>query len=295
MDTQIITNAVDHTGKSCLEVMVEKGYNDYALEMAKHGHGTTELDNGTTILNYAILYNNMDLLDAILVSGLDVQTMPLPTKGLVVAGQDAMIANTPLLQAITAFNIEALTKLVQHGIGAKFLDNGNHVLSYIYNYGSGHIIDLINAVAPSVSFDGLEELGIDQDGDPITQSSAVAQTLVTALMAKDAAVVKALVDSGANINHNNSEILNLFLSAGIGFADSIKIAILNGAEVTESMQATIEVRNLDAIIKLALAAKAELTANLPEVAVDLLGNESVDSLEPNIPLAGEENCLEHVS
>ena len=293
LDTQIITNAVDNTGKSCLEVMVEKGYNDYALEMAKHGYGTIELDNETTILNYAILYNNIDLLDAILASDLDVQNMPLPTRGLVAPGQDAMIANTPLLQAINAFNIEALTKLVQHGIGTKFLDNGNHVLSYIYNFGAGHTIDLINAVAPSVSFDGVEELGIDQGGDPITQSSAVAQTLVTALMAKDAAVVKALVDSGANINYNNGEILNLFLGAGIAFADSIKIAILNGAEVIESMQDTIAVGNLNAIINLALAEKAELAVNFPVVAVDLLGNESVDDLELNISLAGEEKDSDH--
>jgi len=86
LDTQIITNAVDNTGKTCLEVMVEKGCNDYALEMAKHGYGTIELDNETTILNYAILYNNIDLLDAILASDLDVQNMPLPTRGLVATG-----------------------------------------------------------------------------------------------------------------------------------------------------------------------------------------------------------------
>jgi hypothetical protein len=104
---------------------------------------------------------------------------------------------------------------------------------------------------------------------------------------------KALVDSGANINYNNGEILNLFLGAGIAFADSIKIAILNGAEVIESMQDTIAVGNLDAIINLALAEKAKLAVNLPEVAVDLLGNESVDDLELNISLAGEENDSDH--
>lgn len=44
-----------------------------------------------------------------------------------------------------------------------------------------------------------------------------------------------LVEAGANINHNDGEILKLFINAGVGFADSIKNTILNHAELTEEM------------------------------------------------------------
>ena len=155
--------------------------------MAKHGYGVTILDGETTILNYAVLYNNMDLLRAILTSYLNVHGMAVPTNGLLVPGTKQMIANTPLLQTVDDCKIVTLTKLVKHGIGTNVLDNANHVISYILNFDSDYQLGLIQTIARYIAFNNtMDVLGADNDGDPITQSSAVAQTLITTLMQKHA-------------------------------------------------------------------------------------------------------------
>lgn len=133
--------------KTILEKCVELGYNDWALQLAKVGVGSVQLDNGLNIINYCVYYNNDKLLDEIIDdTDLDITSFESTTRECEVS-DGVFIAATPLLQAVKDGKVEMLVKLAKLGFGTTSLDNTNHVLNYVNNFGGSKKIEMAKALA----------------------------------------------------------------------------------------------------------------------------------------------------
>ena len=226
----IKTNIVGTSRNTALELLVMQGStpgdtgakaNQFALILAKHGVGTTEADNGTTLLSYTINHGNDLLFDFILENNLTV----LETPGKVINKGSIQIIDSPLAYALLCGNERMTLELVKHGFtkctvvisGKGGVEFG--VIQSIKAFGGEHAVDLVKAVSKYINM----------------KSEEVVQEMVNALMAGEASFVKALVDNGADINYNNGELLKLFVGAGKGYLPAAKLAIQNGAKVTEEM------------------------------------------------------------
>lgn len=133
------------SGKTALQKCVELGYNDWALELAKAGVGTTTLDNGINILNYCVLYNKFDLLD-MLSNEIDFNELATPQRQHAISETSALPL-TPLLQAVVEGKTEMVVKLAKAGVGTITLDNTNHVLNYVGILGGSKKIEMAKALA----------------------------------------------------------------------------------------------------------------------------------------------------
>lgn len=133
------------SGKTALQKCIEQGYNDWALELAKSGVGTTTLDNGINILNYCVLYNNVDLLD-MLSNEIDFSELAVPQRQHEISETSALPL-TPLLQAVVEGKTEMVVKLAKAGVGTITLDNTNHVLNYVGIFGGSKKIEIAKALA----------------------------------------------------------------------------------------------------------------------------------------------------
>ena len=132
-------------GKTALQKCVELGYNDWALELAKAGVGTTTLDNGINIVNYCVLYDNVDLLD-MLSHEIDFTALATPERQYTVSS-NSVLPLTPLLQAVVDGQIDMVVKLAKAGLGTTTLDNTNHVLNYVGNFGGSKKVEMAKALA----------------------------------------------------------------------------------------------------------------------------------------------------
>lgn len=226
----IKTNVVGHDRMTALESLVIKGLipgdlgakaNQFALTLAKHGVGTTKADNGTTLLSYAINHGNNLLFDYILENHLNV----LDNPGKIIQKGSIQIFDSPLANALLCGNERMTIELVKHGFlkcTVVIPQKGEvefGVIQSIKAFGGDHVVDLVKAVAKYIDM----------------KSEAVVQEMVNALMNGEGAFVKALVDNGSDINHNDGEVLKLFVGAGPAYIGAVKLAILNGAKVTEEI------------------------------------------------------------
>ena len=132
-------------GKTALQKCVELGYNDWALELAKTGVGTTTLDNGINIVNYCVLYDNVDLLD-MLSHEIDFTALATPERQYTVSS-NSVLPLTPLLQSVVDGQIKMVVKLAKAGLGTTTLDNTNHVLNYVGNFGGSKKVEMAKALA----------------------------------------------------------------------------------------------------------------------------------------------------
>lgn len=107
--------------------------------------GTTILDNGINIVNYCVLYNNVDLLD-MLSHEIDFTTLATPERQYTVSSNSALPL-TPLLQAVVDGQIDMVVKLAKAGLGTTTLDNTNHVLNYVGNFGGSKKVEMAKALA----------------------------------------------------------------------------------------------------------------------------------------------------
>lgn len=226
----IKTNIVGTSRITALELLVIQGStpgdigakaNQFALILAEHGVGTTKADNGTTLLSYTINHGNDLLFDYILENNLTV----LETPGRVINKESVQIIDSPLAHALLCGNERMTLELVKHGFtkctvvisGKGKVEFG--VIQSIKAFGGEHAVDLVKAVSKYINM----------------KSEEVVQEIVNALMAGDALFVKALVDNGTDINYNNGELLKLFVGAGKSYLPAVKMAIQNGAKITEEI------------------------------------------------------------
>ncbi len=256
-DLNIKTNVIGSDGKTALEIMVQRGYNDYSLVMAQKGHGVLELDgavmggkHGQTILDYAINYNNLDLLKLVLNSdAIDITKLAKPTETVVLG--KAVIAATPLVHAIKLGKVEMVAELTKAGFGITKLDAGNHVLTLIDNLGDAKVMEMI-AVLPKLA--RIHEIDASLDEKVIEKLiEAGAQALVPALINGDIVKIKALQKIGADINQNNGEVIKLFIQHGM--VKQITLAIHHGARVTDEVAEAAADKGLSQVLLNAIADK----------------------------------------
>ena len=226
----IKTNIVGTSRITALELLVMQGStpgdigakaNQFALILAKHGVGTTEEDNGTTLLSYTINHGNDLLFDFILENNLTV----LETTGRVINKGSVQIIDSPLAHALLCGNERMTIELVKHGFtkctvvisGKGGVEFG--VIQSIKALGGEYTAGLVKAVAKYVDM----------------KSEEVTQEMVNAIIAGEGLFVKVLVDNGADINHNNGELLKLFVDAGKAYLPAAKLAIQNGAQITDEI------------------------------------------------------------
>lgn len=207
----IKTNVVGTSRITALELLVIQGStpgdigakaNQFALILVEHGVGTTEADNGTTLLSYTINHGNDLLFDFILENNLTA----LETPGRVINKGSVQIIDSPLAHALLCGNERMTIELIKHGFtkcivvisGKGGVEFG--VIQSIKAFGGEHVVDLVKAVSKYINM----------------KSEEVVQEMVNALMAGEASFVKALVDNGTDINYNNGELLKLFVGAGKG-------------------------------------------------------------------------------
>jgi len=223
------TNVVDQTGETPLELLVKAGAlagaealkaNQFALLLAKHGVGTITPDHGSTILSHTIKYGNANLFHSILDARLPI--MDKPGKMIEISSA-VSIADSPLANALLSGSIEMVVKVVKCGyinctlnISGTIKECG--VIESIRALGGPHKAALINLTSPYVNM----------------KAEVIVQEMLNALLKNEKEFVKALVDNGADINHDFGAILKLLIDNKI--LPAIKLAIENGAKVTPDIK-----------------------------------------------------------
>ena len=226
----IKTNIVGTSRITALELLVLQGStpgdigakaNEFALTLAKSGVGTREQDNGTTLLSYTINHGNNLLFDYVL-------RYKLPTidnPGKIIEKGQIKIIDSPLAHALLCGKERMAVELVKHGFTKCTVivpikgEIEFGVIQSIKALGGEHTAGLVKAVAKYVDM----------------QSEEVTQEMVNAIIAGEGLFVKVLVDNGADINHNNGELLKLFVGAGKAYLPAAKLAIQNGAKITDEI------------------------------------------------------------
>jgi hypothetical protein len=257
-DLLIETNVVGAERLTVLELLVKKGTqkgedgfkaNQFAITLAKHGVGTIAADNGTTLLSYAVQYGNKPLFDYVLVNNLTVVDRP----GRIIEKGTIKIIDSPLAYALLDGKKEMVLELVKHGFAkCTVLIPGKGevvfgVVQSIKAFSGEHSADLIKLVSKHVEMN----------------SEEVVQEMVNAIMKNEAEFVKALVDNGTDINYNNSELLKLFVGAGAAYLSAAKLAIQNGAKVTEDIKILARTAGIETEIA-SYAGEQEKALEIPE-------------------------------
>lgn len=229
-------------GKTALQKCVELGYNDWALELAKTGGGTTTLDNGINIVNYCVLYNNVDLLD-MLSHEIDFTTLATPERQYTVSGNSALPL-TPLLQAVVDGQIDMVVKLAKAGLGTTTLDNTNHVLNYVGNFGGSKKVEMAKALA---------------DAKIDVSHEKAQQALVAALHPKiEVEFASVLIK---DIGVLTEGVLELFIAYKL--LSQVECLVMNGAELTTKIKETPLYQEISKDIEAFVDAKEKLVAKKP--------------------------------
>jgi len=228
--------------RTALQKCVELGYNDWALELAKAGIGTINLDNGINILNYCILYDNVDLLDKLL-HEIDCTSLIIP-KRQYTTSTDTAFPLTPLLHAVLEGKTEMVVKLAKAGLGTTLLDNTNHVLNYVRNFGGPKKIEMTKALA---------EAKID------VSSEKAQQALVSALHPViDNEFASILIkDMGVS----TEDILELFITHKL--LPQVECLVMNGAELTVKLKEALAYKEISKDIEAFVDAKEKLVVKKP--------------------------------
>ena len=133
-------------GRTPLQKCVELGYNDWALALVKMGVGSGSLDNGVTVLNYCVSADNDELLKMIKEDGaLDLASFALATKQYAISPSKALPL-TALLQAVIEGKTDMVVELAEAGVGTATLDNTNHVLNYVVQFGGVSKVTMVKAL-----------------------------------------------------------------------------------------------------------------------------------------------------
>lgn len=226
-------------GKTALQKCVELGYNDWALELARAGVGTKVLDNGVNIQNYCVLYDNGDLLDILdSDSKLNILKFAVPKRQYEVSKSMALPA-TPLLQAVIEGKVDMVVKLAKAGFGTTFLDNTNHVLNYIGNFGGSKKIEMTKKLAAAK---------IDVSHEKAQQA------LVSALYPKiDAKFVAVLV---SEVGVATEGVLKLLATNKL--LPQIKCLVMNGAKVTSEVKKILTEKGIDKDVNAYVESRAKI-------------------------------------
>jgi ankyrin repeat protein len=212
---------ISFNGGTILQKCIEHKFDNLALELIKRGIGSSTLDNGFNALNYCVFFNNYDLLNRMISDpSIEILKFKSPEKYHTISKKEA-ITFTPLLQAVINGEIQFVIKLAQAGFGtSKFLDNTNHVLSYVNIFGKDKKTEMVKA---------LKNSGVDLSGDKPQQ------VLVNALYPKiQANFAKSLIESGIKTD----EVIKFFASQKL--LRQIKFLISNGAKVATEIKETIK-------------------------------------------------------
>ncbi len=230
-------------GKTALQKCVELGYNDWALELARAGIGTEVLDNGINIQNYCVLYGNSDLLDLLEADPeLDVTAFAVPKRQYEVSKNTALPL-TPLLQAVTGGEVDMVVKLAKAGFGTTSLDNTNHVLNYVGNFGGLKKIEMTKVLAAAK---------IDVSDEKAEKA------LVGALHPKiDAEFVAVLV---GKVGVNTEGALKLFATHKL--LPQIECLVMNGAKITSEVEEILTTKGIVEDVSIYVEARAKIEDEL---------------------------------
>lgn len=234
-------------GKTALQKCVELGYNDWALELARVGVGTVNLDNGLNIVNYCVLYGNGELLDMLgqEFDLTDSDALATPERQYEVS-ENLALPLTPLLQAVVEGATGMVVKLTKAGFGTTSLDNTNHVLNYVSNFGGSKKIEMVKALAAA---------GIDVSHEKAEQA------LVSALHPEidDEFVAVLVCEAGVA----TKGALELFVKNKL--LPQIEWLVMNGAMVTSTVKEIVIFKEIAEEVDNYIKAREKLEAELESI------------------------------
>ncbi len=215
---------VGQEGITALEMLIRDGAinpkaNMLALKMAEHGIGTVKHCGGMTAHSVAAKYGNMTLLQQLI----DGKLPCLDKPGVVHKCCKSEVFDSPFVVALLTDQVETAVFLVQNKLAhcAIKISMQTKVLSpveAIRLLGGDNKLVLLEKIAPYVNM----------------KAEAVVQELLHSILNGQNDFAEKLIELGANVNHNNGEMLKLFVTNKL--VDQARFCIEHGAVVTEEVR-----------------------------------------------------------
>lgn len=209
---------------TALEILIKDGVNSlkanmFALKMAEHGIGTVKHCAGMTAYSIAAKYGNIALLEQ-----LADRDLPCPENpGVIHQCCKSEILDSPFVVALLTDQVETAVFLVKNKLAHCIIKVGakGKALSPVEAVrllGGDNKLALLEKIAPYINM----------------KAEEVAQELLHSILNGQNDFAEKLIELGANINHNNGEMLKLFVTNGL--VGQSRFCIEHGAVVTEEIR-----------------------------------------------------------
>lgn len=223
-ELKINPNVVGQEGITALEALIMSGVmnpkaNMFALKMAEHGIGTVKHCAGMTAHSMVAKHGNIVLLQQLVDSGLPCLEKP----GVIHKCCKSEVFDSPFVIALLTDQVETAAFLVKNKLAHCAIKTGmqTKVLSLVEAIrllGGDNKLVLLEKIAPYVNM----------------KAEEVVQELLYSILNGQNDFAEKLIELGANVNHNNGEMLKLFVTNKL--IDQAKFCIEHGAVVTEEIR-----------------------------------------------------------
>ncbi len=214
---------VGQEGIPALEMLIRAGVNGpkanmLALKMAEHGIGTVKHCAGMTAHSMAAKYGNILLLQQLADRGLPC----LENPGVVHECCKSEVFDSPFVIALLTDHVEIAVFLVKNKLAHCVIKIGMQTkvlppVEAVRLLGGDNKLVLLEKIAPYINI----------------KAEEVVQELLHSILNGQTDFAEKLIELGANVNHNNGEMLKLFVTNKL--IDQAKFCIEHGAVVTEEI------------------------------------------------------------
>lgn len=207
-----------------LEILIRDGVNNpkanmFALKMAEHGIGTVKHCAGMTAYSMATKYGNIALLQQ-----LADRDLPCPENpGVIHQCSKSEILDSPFVVALLTDQVEIAVFLVKNKLAHCIIKVGMQTkalspVEAVRLLGGDNKLVLLEKIAPYINM----------------KAEEVAQELLHSILNGQNDFAEKLIELGASVNHNNGEMLKLFVTNKL--VDQARFCIEHGAVVTEEIR-----------------------------------------------------------
>lgn len=213
--------AVGRGGITPLEILIRNGVNNpkantFALKMAKHGIGTVKDCAGMTAHSIAAKYGNITLLQQL------VNIPYLENPGAIHECCKSEIFDSPFAVALLADQVETAVFLVQNKLTHCVVKAGMETktlsrVEAIRLLGGDNKLILLEKMTPYINMKAEEAV----------------QELLHSILNRQNDFAEKLLELGTDINHNNGEVLKIFVTHQL--VDQARFCIEHGAVATEEI------------------------------------------------------------
>lgn len=208
---------------TALEILIKDGVNSpkanmFALKMAEHGIGTVKHCAGMTAYSIAAKYGNIALLQQ-----LSDRDLPCPENpGVIHQCCKSEILDSPFVVALLTDQVEIAVFLVKNKLAHCIIKVGVKTkalspVEAVRLLGGDNKLVLLEKIAPYINMNAEE----------------VVQELLHSILNGQNDFAEKLIELGANVNHNNGEMLKLFVTNKL--LDQARFCVEHGAVVTEEI------------------------------------------------------------